>query len=300
MKKKCLFLISILFISTGALADTYYVSSPRVSNDNSALATTVEQLITSEIISNGQSVTSNPSNTNWTINSSILNLGESYIINISKSNGQKTVFADKLKASSLSNLDVVIQRLVRASIKNISVSQTQTVDSVTEDEKKGNIKVNVQRQYYLGFGPAEINNLGGEDTSGLAFLFGYYWGLDSHLGLRVNLEGASVTDSSATMVSFGIGAQYYINKRRNAPYVLGLMNYSWAGSAEFGEIDPNCSILCGEVETDNGFGGTVGLGYHFFRTSSVNFSTELSYTRGFYKDFDKDPDMFSLKAIILF
>lgn len=292
---KTFILSIILFPSCLVLADSYYVLPPEMVDKNPTLAMTIQRLISAEIVEAGEVVTLDPTTADWSINSSLLNLGRSYIMNISKSNAKETVFADNLKAATLDDIDVVIDRLVRASIQNVSAAKTQTIDSVTQDERNGaRVKMDVERQFYLGFGPGAANNLGAE-SAGVSWLFGYLWGLQDRVGLRLNLEGLNVSDSRADMISFGVGTQYYFNKRQNSAYILGLLNYTWAGTDSL--ADPSCNVFCDNI-SDNGWGGTLGLGHHFFRTSSVNFATELSYTQGFYKIFDKSPNMFSFRVIL--
>jgi len=290
-----LFKFLLIFFPTIVFADSYYVDTPEVVTKNENLAPTIQTLIKNELSKNGETVTLDPSTANWVISSSLLNLGNSYIMNVSKSNGKKTVFSDSLKATSMDDIDVVIDRLVRASIKNIPVTKTQTVDSVTQNETRGTtIKQQVERQFYLGFGPGSANNLGSE-TAGVSWLFGYLWALQDQVSLRLNVAGVNVSDSGADMTSFGIGAQYYFNKSRHSPYISGLLDYTWADSDTI--ADPNCTFFCDNVG-ENGWGSTVGLGHHFFRTSTVNFAAELAYTQGFYEVLDKSPNMLNFRVII--
>ena len=60
----------------------------------------------------------------------------------------------------------------------------------------------------------------------------------------------------------------------------------------------NCSFFCDNI-SESGWGTNVGLGYHFFRTSSVNFATELSYTQGFYEIVGRMPSTVNFKIILL-
>ena len=152
----------------------------------------------------------------------------------------------------------------------------------------------VERQFYLGFGPGAANNLGSE-SAGVSWLLGYLWGLQDRVGLRLNLEGVNVADSGADMVSFGIGTQLYFNKKAHSAYALGLLNYTWADSDTL--ANPSCNFFCDNIN-ENGWGASFGLGHHFFRTSFVNFATELSYTQGFYKIIDKNPNMLNFRVIL--
>jgi len=293
MLKYFVFTLPFLFFSSPSLADDYYISNENLQEDISVIRT-FKSLITTELLKNKQDVVSSESESEWVLKPSLLKLQESYIVSITKYKDGKNYFSEKLKAQSLDDLDVVTTRLVEAVVFNKSVGSTQRVDNVTQDEVKGTtVKQKADKQFYFGFGPGAGSNL---DTgkSGFSWTLGYLWGLEPNFSLRLNLEGVNIDDSGAGMTSLGIGAQYYFTSNKNSPYVMGALAYSWADS----DLENPSSFISSNID-ESGWAIQTGLGFQFFRTSTVNLGTEFYYTQGFYELVDGNPASYGFRVLLL-
>ena len=98
-----------------------------------------------------------------------------------------------------------------------------------------------------------------------------------------------------------LGGQYYFNKKNISPYILGGITY---GLAEAHIDEDECTQFliakfC-DGDREHGFGAKLGLGMHFFRSTSVNFSVEASHSQNMFKLNDKYPGMTGLKVIVLY
>jgi len=288
-------LMSIFILATSlAQADNYYVSlSETTLRNNPELAETLRGLVESELLRFRQDIVSSPDQAEWVLAPSLLKLNESYIISLTKFKNGRNFFSDKLKATTLDDLDVITTRLVEAAIYNRSVENTQRIGTVTEEERKGlSIKQRADKQFYLGFGPGAGANLE-TNNAGFSWLVGYLWGLDRQFSLRLNLEGVNINDSGADMTSLGIGAQYFFNDKKHSPYFFGAMAYAWADSDR-----PNNETLGLTAESDNGWAIQTGLGYKFFRTSTVGIGVELSYNQALFNLVDGSPSTFATRVIL--
>jgi len=293
---KLIFLI-LFIVPLSANADSFYVEQAS-SNSTSAsveeATLSLSELIKSDVSSStNHSVVDSAKQAQWTLKPSLLKIGSSYIVTLSKVKSGKLVFSQKMKAQSLEDLDTVSSRLVTSVIRGETVGSTQRVDSVTQKEQLGtSVKTEVTRQFYLGFGPGNVLGVKSNE-SGLNWTFGYLWGVDHNFSLRLGLQGTGA-EGDASMTSFGLGGQYYVNLNKHAPYLLGMFSYSWT---EANASDPNCTFFCGISE--NGFSAEVGGGMHFFRTAKVNVALEVAYTQAFYDLLGDNPGTFNGRILIL-
>ncbi len=304
MKTLTLFL-AFLFPLT-LLADSFFIGPvsgeiANISNDQGTtsgkeIKSTYRALIKNTLESQGETVTQNKKGADWELSPSILKLGNSFIMSLLKKKNGKVVFAEKLKATTLTDADVVTDRLVLAVVNEEAASKGQTVDKVTQAETRGtSVKTKAQKQFFFGFGPGAQTAIKGAGQ-GFYYTLGYLWGLDHQVSLRLNLEGVSAKDTEARMFIVGIGTNYYFNRKKHAPYVLGMLTYGSA-TADI-KNDPTCTFWCSNV-SESGFGLSAGGGMHFYRTSSVNFAVEASYNQGFYEVASENPGSYGVKIKIL-
>lgn len=274
-----------------ASADTFYVEQARQGTTASAA---VERLVKNELTTKGHTVVANAENSQWSLTADTIKLGNTYIVTLTKSQDSKLVYSDKLKSTSLDDLDVVAARLVTGALNDVSAANSITVDTVTENESIGTtVKTRVTRQTYLGFGPTKVANLDTNNT-GENFAAGALWGVDDQFSLRAGFNLNNVSDSPADMTGVSIGGHYYLDKKKHALYAVGLAGYRWAESH-----DPvaNSSFLR-EGQSESGWGVEAGIGTHFYRTASANIAAELTYNQALFEVTDGAPGSLGAKLMV--
>lgn len=278
-------LVILILLPVTVFADTFFVD--KVTNTGASLdevSSSIHVLTKNEVVSQGHVVVEDLGSSQWALKPSILKLGDSYILTMARSENGRILFSDKLKADSLADIERVIERLVRAALGSKKAVNTEAVDLRNKRE--------VTKEMFVGFGPGYLSGLNA-DSPGRNWVIGYLLGLDPQFALRINLEGLNVGDSDADMVMLGLGGQYYLNNLKHAPYVLGLIGYSWSDS----EDPSHCSVCTGE--SNHGWGIEAGVGMHFYRNSVVNLALEFSHTRAFYNVVGEGSSTTALKLVIL-
>lgn len=292
MKK--LICLTFVILPFFAAADSYFIEDVR--GESSAYADTFKELIRGELRAQKQTVVNSLDQSQWTLEPSFLKLGEDYVFSLSKIKNGHVVHSQKLKSSNLNDLDDVTERLVKSLVKNqsvdlVSTGQTEDLSVMSQAEK-----ADVERQFYLGFGPGALSGL--EASGGAVSLTaGYLWGLDSNFGLRLGLDWTGAT-GDADVLNLGLGGQYYLNLQKHAPYLLGLVGFSWA---EAEARDPSeCTNLPLSCDGDDktGWSTQLGAGVHFFRSSKVNLALEAAYTLNFYQINGSTPGVFTGRILL--
>ncbi len=277
--KTTLSILSLL-LCFNASADTFYVTPVKGDAILDSDKTAVQELIRSSIPKGKHSAVDNSKQADWVLNGNLLKLGDSYILTLEKkSNKGKPSFSEKMKSTTMSNMDTVAQRLTTAVIDERTLEQTADVTNITENEKTQHTnRIEVTRQWILGIGPSWTSNLNSEGTGGFTLLIGYEWGLDPDFSIDLSYIGSAGRGGDESNFSdFSLGGTYYFSRTKFSPFVTARMGY---GSSD---INDGCSIFCSSVNESSGWSGSVAAGYKFFRTSSVNVSSYLRYSYIFDK-----------------
>lgn len=150
-------------------------------------------------------------------------------------------------------------------------------------------RINPTRQWRSGFGPA-LNNDIGTTRTGRLVLFGFVWGVDPDFDLDVTIRTASFERANASSSYAGdllLGVNYYFMRSRNAPFLTGGLG---VGSALVSSPDSGLGTT-----TASGWATRVGVGYKFFRTSTVNAGVEVNYALilADSRDSDRNPGLTS-------
>ena len=275
-------------------AEVFYIEDVRggVPRDGADI---YKELIRTELMNRRQTVTQNPSESDWVLEPSLLKLGNSYIASLSKISDGLVFFSQKLKATNIDDLDTVTERLVLAMIYNKTVGQAQEVDTVTQDELMGTTeRIEVERQFYLGFGPGALSGLSASGGA-VNITAGLLWSVDKHFSMRFGGDWTG-GEGDADVLSLGIGGQYYFSLKKNSPYLLGLVGFSWAESNDKAPVCTNLIFAC-DGEDEAGWSTQVGVGYHFFRTAKVNLAAEAVYTAHFFDVANERPGVFTGRLI---
>lgn len=277
------FLITLIF-SFGSLlcssvwADQKIFVRETVGNSvESSEKETVSELIRSAVMEiGGWELVDSASNSAITLSSKLVRLKQSYILIVNKSNSKtkKNIFSSRLKAASFDDMDSIVPRVVKSVIQESSAKRSAEVDTVTESEvNDGSRRYQATSQKLFRFAAAWPQNMN-SNRSAWQVAGGYLWGVDPQfdLGLLADFTFGQ-EHSDMRFVNFMINMQYYINKSKHAPYLIGGLGYGHASVHS-----KNCNtVLCTSDDTASGLALTGGVGFRFFRTSSVNLAVDLKY-----------------------
>ena len=252
----------LLFLTSLAFAGKIEIAS--IDAANSGVDTkTIEMLVRDAIVQQGETLTAEADRK---LRVSLMPLGSSIIVYAEIENDGTIENSSKMKAENPDELDVVIERVVKAALANTASTETEEVGKISEKEqteleaRKGTF---VYR--HVGLGPSFWHNMDGEHLLGLELNYGRIW--------EASPQGA-ITFMDYNSISFGddwiwhttilIGGRYYFNASRISPYFgLGLGIGFASGSFEDSDIW--------------GFAGGVSTGVVFFRTSETQLELGLSY-----------------------
>lgn len=240
-----------------ASADTFFVRDLKASGLSKDDATTVIELVRTSVETARHQLVENEKDAKFVLHPKILKLGSSYIVTLSKTRDNKTVYGTQLKAERFEELDNVVNRVVRSVISEVALAESGTVADVTENEAiKGTRRRDTVNRWYIGMGPAFVTNV--RSTRGLFNLgIGYFFEIDPEWALKIVYEGSTRFNYLA------LGASHYFSQSGRTPLVTAELGY---GSAS---IDTG-SWFNREDETISNFVVGGGVGYQFFRTSKVN------------------------------
>ncbi|OFZ26962.1 MAG: hypothetical protein A2381_20265 [Bdellovibrionales bacterium RIFOXYB1_FULL_37_110] len=274
----------VTLASFNLLAATFFVHNPEVSENEKSFDKTLKTLIIQSLENKKHQIT-NDSKASLSLKSTLLKLGDSYILTISK-HSPTGVNSEKMKVKQIDDLDVVVDRVVAAVLSETTAKETLKIDTVTEQEKGRQTKrIEVTRQWMVGLGPVWLVNLG--STSAYNFVIGYVWGLDHNFDLNVKMDFSNAEGSSEAGTSlFTVGGNYFFNNDIHALYATADLGY---GNAE------NVN-----KKEKSGWVSSLGTGMKFFRASSVNFAVEARYSTLFAKIENKTPSQFGFKVIVFF
>jgi len=295
-------LLGILLFGGQVFAESVYILKTKaVGVDGTAANTVHELIITAVDEQEGFKVTEDKTKAKIILKSKILKLGEAYIITLYKKKKGKTVFREKMKASSLEDMDVVTARVVKAVLSETRAKGNEDVDTVTADEvDRGTRRKIAVRSRYFGFGPGRSKNLN-IDRSNYFFQFGSERLLESkfalvYLGEWLEVDGPD----NARFITAAIGGKYFFSKAKHAPFVHVNLGYSLI-SAQDDSTNLSNTFFGFSDDTANGF--TVGfeLGYKFFRSSNAGVGLSLIHRLSFKKTSISDVSpSFTAVAINLF
>jgi len=195
------------------------------------------------------------------LRTSLLHLGQSYIVVCEKiENGQVTHSA-QLKANNIDELDMVVERTVHATLSGTPVQSNIAVGSVTDREVTQVSKRTESRNYQsAGGGPAFMH---GMDSPSMSYMLhtAYIWeaGLQGAITLQNNVA-LNITEW-ALHETLLIGGRYHFTATAVSPFLGGGLGVG-LGMAD---------------RIRFGFSTGASLGVVFFRTSSTQLETALNY-----------------------
>lgn len=283
--KRSRFLLTLLPLAIalmGAVANaaSVFVQPPATEGDAQLNASLYELIKAAVSEESGYSLANSAKEADVQLRPRLLKLGSSLIVTVDKMKGDQVTFTTKMKAASTDDLDNVSSRVVRSALRETKAQESAEVGDVTEAEVTQNTRrIQTTRQWKLGFGPAWGDQMN-TDKSGILFTLGFVWGIDPNFDLDLAFRTSGFTKDNQTgahFTEFLIGTNYYLTRGRNALFLTG-----GVGRATASVSTPNNNTIVNFSEdTVNGWSARVGIGYKFFRTSTVNLGVEVNYSKVF-------------------
>lgn len=299
--KHMLSLLCLALTSISVFADSVFIEPVRGSSTSEADKQSLEELIKIAVPQSGSkySVTDKAQGADWTLSPALIKLGDSYILSIQKKDKTgRAVFSDKMKSTTMSDMDTVSARLTRGVLLGTKVENTADVTNITQDETTMNSRrYNATRQWMVGIGPGWTSNLR-SSGGGFTFLVGYLWGLDPDFSVNLSfLTNSGRKNDDASYTDFSLGGEYYFARTKNSPFVGGRIGY---GSARVNKDNCNAFSIGCEQDRASGWSTTAVAGYKFFRTSTVNVAVFGSFSYLFDRTSLGNPALSSLQLAVYF
>lgn len=299
MQKNIMFVLAGVLFSLSSFAASVYVSQPSGSLKAEDEVSIRELMKIAADETPGFKVTENAKEADVTINTQVVKLGDSYILNAKKVNKSGTVlFSEKMKAATMEDMDTVTARLGKSVLLEKPVLQTGDVTNVTEAEENQNTRrIEATRQWIFSIGPGWATNLRSKG-GGLTFAVGYLWGLDPDFAVNLSWQlhnGKGNDDASYS--DFSLGMEYFFSRSKTSPFVGARLGYASA------KPNGNCTISffnsC-DTSRASGWAANATAGVKFFRTSSVNVGLIATYHTVFDKVGGNMPGLFTTQMAVYF
>jgi hypothetical protein len=255
------------FCAFSVLAASYYVEPTE------GVGTSTNQLqVTTELVKNAVSTTSGAtlapelSQADFSLRPKLMRLGSSSLLSVQKLKGKQVLHSAQLKVVRFDELDQIVIRTVRAAIEENTAEAAPRVQEVTRNEIRSPNKVGARTFAGVGLGPSWLNAVNAP-SSALGFTVFYGWDIQPQISLRLLWDRSFVSGSGndASFDLLAIGMQYFFDDHDITPFAMGSFGYAFA------ERQGNDS------GTLSNFGGSIGGGVRFFRTSKVNVEVGLHY-----------------------
>ena len=286
------FVFTVLFFllaSFQAQAASYFVGEIKTSDADPQLTQSMKSLLTTAITNAGGQVADSENGADFTLKTELVRLGQAYVLSVTRYQGGKAVYASRQKAASIEQLDDAADRAVRAALISKPTKKDNRVGEIQrsqEDEMRRRI---FSRSFsYFSFGPAGFNNMGISPQLSYDLGLGHFWEVTPNAAITLMGTGTASGDLKTYFVLGQLGLRYYFTDEDFSPYVGGGLGFGGSASGS------------SSATTIGGFGGSIGLGVLFFRTSSTQFDVYASYSSIFGNNTIGAPGAYSLRIGILF
>lgn len=221
--------------------------------------TAVEALITSAVAKYSRSAPAEIEDSDHaSLAASLVKLGSAYSLTLTKTKPNGSAFTQQTRATSVEELDVATDRLVRAVLADVAIDQDARLGDVTEQEASRQLRqTDVTRQWVFGLGPVVGSGFDANDP-GISWALGYTFGLSPEFSARAGLDFGSFDRGEKTFWDVNLGGDYFLTEIYPGTFV----------TVEFGY---------GRARDVTGFALGGGVGYRFARTSKVNMGITLKY-----------------------
>lgn len=267
----------ILGFSISATAKSkVYVGAIKPISVSEEDAATIEELIKTSVIEDlKNSLATNASDSDYAISGRLVKLGEAYSLTLIKEKDSHEVFRTSLKASLMSDMDVVVKRLVRAIDNEESADKNAKVKDVTLDEEKNQRRrKEVLSQMTFAVGPASTRDMN-VDGQSILWNLGYNYEVDYDWDMHLDLDWFTTnkrSEADAYYLALNFGLNYYFTEGNTSPFIEAHLGY---GTATASTGCSNSALICSSKDRATGWIVGAGLGLRFFRTSNTNFGLVL-------------------------
>ncbi len=273
LKSQILFLLFLILTPLLCQASKIYVEEVRGISVAEADAATVTELIKTSFVEElGHSIVNSVDDADFSVSGRLMKLGESYTLTLIKAKGSSEVFRSSLKATQLSDMDVVVKRLVRAISEENTADENASVKDVTQDEQQNSRRrKEVLSQFTFAVGPAATTNMNVKGST-ILWNIGYNFELDYKWDMHLDVDWLSTmkhSENDAYFYGLNFGANYYLTTKNMSPFIEGHFGY---GTASASTGCSGSSLICSSKDSASGWMIGTGIGFRFFRTSQSNFS----------------------------
>ena len=282
-------LLLCAFTPRQALATTYFVGEIKTSDADPQLTQSMMSLLTTAVSNAGGEAADSESKADFTLKTDLVRLGQAYVLSVTRYQGGKAIYSSRQKASSVEQLDDAADRAVRAAMLSKPAKKDLRVGEVKRSEEDEMRRRIFSRSFtYFSFGPAGFNNMGIPSQLAYDLGLGHFWEVTPNAAITLMATGTASGDLKTYFVLGQLGLRYYFTDEDFAPYVGGGLGFGGSASAS------------SSATTIGGFGGSIGLGMLFFRTSSTQFDVYASYSSIFGNNTIGAPGAYSIRIGILF
>jgi len=252
-------LILLLSLATLASAATVQILPAQGADFDASAPATIQALMRTSVLKAGDTPTDSAAPIQ--LRTSLMHLGQSYLVVSEKIENGQVTGSGQLKAANADELDIAVERTVLAALGNSNASATAEVGTLTAKDETEVLKRKESRNYKsFGLGPAFLHGLGSDN---LAYMLhsGYIWEA-GRLG-AITLTNSLALDviDFALHNTFLIGGRYHFTATAVSPFV-------------------GAGLGIGLAEGDAfrfGFATGASAGVIFFRTSSTQLETAIAY-----------------------
>ncbi len=256
---KNFFFLFILLLAAASFATGIRILP--IHNENTAVEqATAEMLVRDAVIQNGFTP---DDKSKTTLQISLMPLGEQIIV-VGETQENDEIHSTKMKAESISELDVVISRVIAGVLQNKQAQSTDEIGQVTEkDQNEIKRRKGVERYYNVSLGPAYWYNFDSEHFFVYALQGGYIWEVSANAAITLLTNLAfQVNENSLWRHTLLIGGRFYFSPTSISPFVGAGLGFGY----ELGDEDSFYS-----------FAGGASAGIVFFRTSELQLELGLQY-----------------------
>lgn len=269
-------LVSLEISIVKCWAESVYVESVKGISVSEADVNAVEELIKSSVAGDlKHKLVESISDSDYRVQGKLVKLGEAYSLTLIKIVGSEERYRSTLKSSMMSEMDVVIKRLVRSIDSETSVEKNGTVKDVTfEEESSLRRRKEVLSQAVFAIGPATTSHL---NVKGQTMLWnlGYNYEIDYDWDMHVDFDWLTThrqVENDAYFAALNFGVNHYFSSSNMSPFIEAHIGYGMAVASTGCSSN---SLICSSKDRTSGWLGGLGLGIRFFRTSKTNFAFVL-------------------------
>ena len=203
------------------------------------------------------------------LRASLMALGKTYVVVCEKLEYGKVTGSAKLKAASVEELDVVIERSATAALTGENAETNTEVGKVTENEKTDIVERTETKRYgTFGFGPALWHNWDGDAALAYLIRFGAIWEASPQGAVTLTNNVALAFDKFQVHEDLLVGGRYYFSPASLSAFAGGGLGLGTGFDSNLHGASDRFAF---------GLAGGVNFGAVFFRTASTQLEVGAGY-----------------------